>query len=209
MKDEFKDIEEYNGFSRNESYYDGVVYEWNLPAGWACPYAEKCKVTVGKRTGKMEYHGSEYRCYAASAERFPSCRQSRWRNFRLVARGRKPNIPKEATAIRIHASGDFFNQAYFDMWLDICRSNPTIEFWAFTKSLPYWVNRLNVIPKNLILTASRGGREDSLIDKYKLKNVEVVSSRDDIKGRLLDTKDDMARLPYVNFVLLDNNKKHD
>ena len=37
-------------------------------------------------------------------------------------------------------SGDFFNQKYFDMWLQIAKDNPTIEMWAYTKSLQYWVN---------------------------------------------------------------------
>ena len=101
-------------------------------------------------------------------------------------------------------SGDFYSQDYFDMWLQICRDNPNVEFWAYTKSLNYWVNRLNEIPNNLTLTASRGGKHDNLIERHDLKNVEIIKTKDQAKGRPIDTCDDQARLPNVNFCLLDN-----
>ena len=101
-------------------------------------------------------------------------------------------------------SGDFYSQKYFDMWLKICKDNPTVEFWAYTKSLNYWVNRLNEIPYNLILTASMGGKHDRLIELHGLKNVEIIKKKEQAKGRPIDTCDDQARKPKVNFCLLDN-----
>lgn len=191
-------------FSRNTKYYDGVVYEFNLPAGWSCPYAKECVVKVDRETGKFDNQSHAFRCYAASAERFPSCRKSRWSNFDFVSNGGVVEVPTKAKAVRIHSSGDFFSQKYFDMWLDVCASNPDVEFWAFTKSVRYWVNRINEIPPNLVLTASRGGKDDYLIDKYDLKNAEVIKDMKDANGRPLDTTDDQARIPNVNFVLMDN-----
>jgi hypothetical protein len=114
-------------------------------------------------------------------------------------------MPIKCQSVRIHSSGDFFNQKYFDMWLEIAKENPTIEFWAYTKSLQYWVNRINDIPSNLILTASYGGRQDELIEKYNLKNVKVYKSVDEVKeNRPIDNNDDWARKPDINFALLDN-----
>jgi hypothetical protein len=79
--------------------------------------------------------------------------------------------------------------------------------WAYTKSLQYWVNRIDDIPSNLILTASYGGRQDELIEKYNLKNVAVYASPDLVpKERPVDNNDDWARKPNVNFALLDNMK---
>jgi hypothetical protein len=35
---------------------------------------------------------------------------------------------------RIHASGDFFNAAYIEMWQEIARENPACLFWTYTKN---------------------------------------------------------------------------
>jgi len=183
------------------------VYEWNLPSGFTCPFAMECLVKVDRHTGKFDNKSKAYRCYSAMQERFPAVRNHRWANFDFLRDGGKPEIPKKAEAVRIHMSGDFYSQDYFDMWLDICNENPKIEFWAYTKSLKYWVKRINEIPDNLILTASKGGRNDNLIDEYNLKNVEIIKTKEDAKGKPIDTCDDQARIPNVNFCLLDNFAK--
>lgn len=199
-------------FVLNKTYYRGPVYEWNLPTGWTCPYARECLVKVDKTTGKFQNKSDAYKCYAASAERFPGVRKMRWANFEYALKGGKIILPSDARAVRIHMSGDFFNQTYFDNWLNTAMVNPEIEFWAYTKSLKYWVARLQQIPMNLILTASYGGGEDWLIDKHNLKNVKVFRSASEINdGRPIDTNDDYARIPDVNFALIDNfaiGKKH-
>ena len=192
-------------FTRNTKYYSGIVYEWNLPAGHSCPYAKECKVTVNRETGKMLHDPGAFRCYAASAERFPGVREFRWRNYEHAKAGRIISLPAKAKAVRIHASGDFFSQAYFDQWLELCRANPGVEFWAFTKSLRFWIKRRNVIPGNLILTASYGGHDDDLIEHYGLKYARVVDSCSD-PGRI-DHNDDLARIPAVSFYLLDKTKR--
>jgi len=191
-------------FLRKTKYYEGVVYEWNLPSGFSCPFALECLVKVDRHTGKFDNRSNAYRCYSAMQERFPAVREHRWKNFDFLRDGGIPELPKKAEAVRIHMSGDFYSQDYFDMWLQICRDNPNVEFWAYTKSLNYWVNRLNEIPNNLTLTASRGGKHDNLIERHDLKNVEIIKTKDQAKGRPIDTCDDQARLPNVNFCLLDN-----
>lgn len=194
-------------FKLNKTYYTGNVYEWNLPTGTTCPFALECKVTVDRHTGKFNIKRGQYKCYAASAERFPAVRERRWSNFEYVLNGGIPDIPKDCRAIRIHASGDFFNQQYFDTWVELAKANSHIEFWAYTKSIGYWVNRLADIPSNFILTASFGGKQDDLIEKHKLKNVIVYARREDVpKERPVDFNDDFARTPNINFALLDNIK---
>jgi hypothetical protein len=107
----------------------------------------------------------------------------------------------------LHAAGDFYNQAYFDLWLEIAKNNPDVEIWAYTKSIKYWVNRINDIPANLVLTASYGGKQDELIDWHNLKNVRVYADPDQVpEDRPIDNNDDWARVPHVNFALLDNFK---
>jgi hypothetical protein len=194
-------------FIKNKKYYRDTVYEWNLPTGTTCPFALECKVSVDRLTGKFDIKKGQYRCYAASPERFPAVREHRWKNFELVKNNIKPDLPKDCKAVRIHAAGDFFNQAYFDLWIDIAKENPGIEFWAYTKSIGYWINRINEIPENLVLTASYGGRQDELIEKYNLKSVKVYPSKEAVPiGVGIDQNDDLARTPNINFALLDNMK---
>lgn len=196
-------------FTKNTKYYSGIVYEWNLPTGHTCPFADECLVKVDRHTGKFENKSNAYRCYAAAAERFPSARNARWNNFDLVKSGQKPSLPKDAKAIRIHASGDFFNQSYFDLWIDIANENTDVEFWAYTKSLKYWVQRLGMIPSNLELTASYGGRNDELIAQHDLKFVKIYKSKNDVHdGIPIDTNDDCARNKSIKeFALIDNYTK--
>ena len=72
-------------FLRKTKYYDGVVYEWNLPSGFSCPSALECLVKVDRETGKFDNRSNAYRCYSAMQERFPTVREQRWKNFRIRA----------------------------------------------------------------------------------------------------------------------------
>jgi hypothetical protein len=195
-------------FVKKKTFYPFPVYEFNLPAGHSCPFARDCKIKVDRITGKFDIIGKVYRCYAAPAERFPGVRKMRWDNFEEVTRTRKIILPKDATHIRIHSSGDFFSQWYFDLWLDVCRNNPKIKFWAFTKSIRFWIARLGQIPSNLTLQASVGSFDDELIEKYHLKFAKVFADRDEaIKSGLpIDYDDTLAMSGNQSFALLDNFK---
>jgi hypothetical protein len=200
-------------FSGPMSYYSDKVFEFNLPAGHTCPQANECLMKANRVTGKMENGPQQkFKCYAAAAERFPSVRDARWNNLELIRKSRNivalisPSIPTKANRIRIHGSGDFFKQSYFDAWLEIARLNPNILFWAFTKSVQFWINRLNEIPDNLILQASRGGKQDELIDQYNLKSATVFKTLELAvsSGLPIDIDDKYACTNQGSFALVDN-----
>jgi hypothetical protein len=193
------------GFVRRNTYYTGIVYEWNLPTGWTCPQAHECLVRVDMKTGKADNLSNAYRCYAASAERYPTARLSRWRNLMDARKLEIPPLPEQAHAVRIHASGDFFSQRYFDAWLAFIRQYPATDFWAFTKSVQFWANRLGDLPPNLVMTASLGGKQDHLVPHYDLRYAQVVASQEeaDELGLQIDTNDDLARKRGPSFALLD------
>jgi len=195
-------------FIKRKTFYPFPVYEFNLPAGHSCPFAKDCKVKVDRQTGKFDIIGKKFRCYASSSERFPNVRESRWKNYEDVLAGKEIEVPKNATHIRIHGSGDFFSQAYFDQWLEVCRKNPDKKFWAFTKSVEFWVNRLGEIPENLTLQASRGSYQDDLAKKHNLKYAEVFTSLEEAEasGLPIDTDDTYAMDGNQSFALLDNFK---
>lgn len=192
--------------TKNIAYYWHVpTWEFSLPAGATCPFAKECKVIVGEHSGKFLNDSQSFRCYAASAERFPSARNSRWRNYRAVLSGIMPDL-SGCTHVRIHMAGDFFSQEYFDKWLSVCWSHRKTMFWAFTKSLPFWIARLDYIPPNLNLTASFGGVYDHLIGKYGLKHATVYKNITDVPhGVPVDTNDIYAANGQNSFALLDNN----
>ena len=200
-------------FSGPKAYYSDKVFEFNLPAGHSCPQASACLLKADRITGKMT-HGKHqiFRCYAAMNEGFPAVRDARWSNFDLVRKSKNivglisSSIPKKVTRIRIHGSGDFFKQSYFDAWVQIAISNPHILFWTFTKSVQFWVNRLNEIPGNLILQASRGGKQDHLIDEYNLKSATVYKTirLAEESGLPIDVDDKYAYSNLGNFALVDN-----
>ena len=126
---------------------------WNLPARITCPFAtDMCKIA----------------CYAVKAEyAYPSVKPSRQRNFdaarnpafsdnmtytiQKIAAGTK----KRHIIVRIHESGDFFNQEYANAWLNVmrnCAGDKRIKFIAYTKSFKYFDGKK--LPKNFSLRAS-------------------------------------------------------
>lgn len=183
------------------------VYSFSTLAGVNCPYANEClsKVVIDNGKRKIEDGpNTKFRCFSASNEvLFPAVYNSRKYNMDLV-RSKKTvkelvelinsSIPKDAEIIRIHISGDFYSQVYFDAWIKVCELNPKINFYAYTKSLPFWIKRLGNIPDNLVLTASRGGKKDNLIDEYKLVEARVVYSKAEAKKLKLkiDHSDELA-----------------
>ena len=92
------------------------------------------------------------------------------------------------------------------MWLWLCSNHPSVNFWTYTKSLPYWIKRLNEIPTNLILTASYGGKHDNLIEKHNLKFARVIKDVTDSNRLTIDFNDGLARVPNVSFCMIDNQK---
>jgi hypothetical protein len=200
-------MDEYMKLTKRTTFYFALpVYEFNLPAGHSCPFADECKVCVDRTTGKFINTSTSFRCYAASSERFPAVRKNRWDNFDAVKAGEMPKMPKDACRVRIHASGDFFSQDYFDRWLNVAAHNSGVLFWAFTKSIRYWLNRIKDVPINLKLQASYGGKDDHLIAENGLKYAKVFRSESDAiaSGLPIDRNDFYAARSMGNFALVDN-----
>jgi hypothetical protein len=192
----------------------GSVVTFSLPAGWTCPAAVDCKAKAHRTTGRItDGVQATYRCFAASDEaRSPAARAARWANMDAL-RGMNAAamaelimeaLPPDANVIRIHVSGDFYNQAYFDAWTIVATAVPAVQFYAYTKSLDYWVARLGRIPENLNLTASVGGRHDALIAEHALKFAAVVFSpaAAAAMGLKIDHDDTAAAFGTESFALL-------
>ena len=197
------------------------IYSLDLLSGYSCPYAKAClsKAVVqsdGRRKIK-DGKDNEFRCFSASQEvQYTNVFNLRKHNFDLL---RQPDVhkdlllmdsmPKDAGIVRIHVAGDFFNAEYMWAWWLTASENPDILFYAYTKSLRYWIDIVNEMPilDNFILTASYGGSNDYMIDEHNLRSTKVVFSEAEAEmlGLEIDHDDSHAARPSLrdqDFALL-------
>jgi hypothetical protein len=69
---------------------------------------------------------------------------------------------RKVNTVRIHDSGDFYNQEYFNKWNLIAMALPHIIFYAYTKTLDMsiWEGKAD----NIKITQSLGGKHDNLVN---------------------------------------------
>jgi len=161
------------------SKIDKDTWSFSLPAGWSCPGAKSCMTKIDPDTGKMiDGEFQKFRCFAASNEVRPNVRSLRWHNFKLLIEAGSvggmsqllyDSFPKDATKLRVHVSGDFFNINYFDAWMNTARKFPKCQMYAYTKSLHIIQKRLQKgdIPSNFAITLSEGGAWDDRIETLR------------------------------------------
>ena len=197
------------------------VYSFDLLSGFSCPHAHDClSKAIADASGRRSIQDgpdTQFRCFSASQEVvYTNVYKQRKANFDTLRACKNSSemfrmieaaLPKNAGVIRIHVAGDFFKQDYFDAWLAVALVRPDVLFYAYTKSLPYWVARQKDIPANFVLTASRGGRRDDLIEANGLRSVKVVFSETEAKaaGLEIDHTDEHAANPATranDFALL-------
>ena len=84
---------------------------------------------------------------------------------------------KKATHIRIHDSGDFYSVKYLEKWVDIATQNKGVIFYAYTKSIKFFINGLK-LPKNLKIIFSEGSKTDNLINVNKHRHARIFKSQE-------------------------------
>ena len=206
-----------------KKYLEGKkVYSFDLLSGYSCPFAKEClskavEDSQGKRTIK-DGPDTKFRCFSASQEVQYTGVYNRRKNNLDNLRGFDTlelvkeilaAMPKDLGVCRIHVAGDFFNEKYFLAWLAIAELFPTKLFYAYTKSLKYWVNNRELVDSlpNFILTASYGGRDDAMIESHSLRASKVVFSESEAEslGLTIDHDDSHAADPELknqDFALL-------
>mgnify|MGYP000373156611 CR=1 FL=1 len=115
-------------------------------------------------------------------------------------------------AVRIHDSGDFFSDEYLDEWLKIADRYPEILFYAYTKEVTRFRERVQNPPSNFRYLFSMGGKLDSKIQPELDRHAEVFASFDDIAaaGYLDQTDNDLLAvlLPTTRVGIPANNIPH-
>ena len=151
------------------------IFNFSIPAyktrsgQITCPFAKDC----------IKY------CYAQKGNytRFPKVQQLMEQKYKIS----KTNtfIPlmneeirkKKATHIRIHDSGDFYSPTYLQKWLDIATQNTNVIFYAYTKSIKFFIDGLK-LPKNLKIIFSEGSKTDDLINVNKHRHARIFKSKE-------------------------------
>jgi len=92
-------------------------------------------------------------------------------------------------------------------WWLTASENPNVLFYAYTKSLRFWLDVVEQMPilDNLILTASYGGSNDYMIDAHNLRSTKVVFSEAEAGYLDIDHDDSHAARPslkHQDFALL-------
>jgi Gene product 88 len=204
-------------FLKGNAKLGSDVWTFSIPAGHTCPGACQCKAKVDRQGGKLvDGPQTQFRCFSATQEvAFRSVRQSRWSNMDLLKpRTSVPDlmdlivasVPNTAEIIRVHVSGDFYSQNYFDAWMYTADLFGHVKFYAYTKSIPFWLgwhSRYGDLPSNFMLTASEGGRFDSLIEPWMTTASVVFHPEEaEAKGLEIDHDDSHAQNPEKDFALL-------
>jgi hypothetical protein len=182
-----KEVEELKPFLADKRR----IYSLDLLSGYSCPSANEClSKAVADENGKRKIKdgpNTKFRCFSASQEvQYTNVYNLRKHNFDTL-RGLHLNdmthelnqaMPENLGICRIHVAGDFFNADYMFAWINMAMMHQDRLFYAYTKSLKYWLQHMEWIEKldNFILTASYGGRDDDLIFKHGLRHCNVIGS---------------------------------
>ncbi len=176
-----------------ENKINKKIYSFSLPAGKTCPFAVQCKSQVIETSEGLRIKDGpkcKFRCYAASMEvLYSTVYYSNKHNLMELRKCKtiggmekliEESIPNDCQVIRLHVSGDFFNEKYFQAWRNIAKKHPNIIIYGYTKAIGYLVK----YPKlpNFRLTASYGGKLDYLIlIHHELKSCTVVVDENEAK----------------------------
>src|SRR5215475_8326942 len=125
---------------------------WSLPAHKACPRANGniCDSCYASK-GCYRYNTTQNAQHARFAWTVESMRTPAGRNAwveHMVSAIRDTGCKY----FRVHDSGDMFNVAYAQCWLEVCRAMPEVRFWIPTRAwqqpagpLPLFEPLLNVL----------------------------------------------------------------
>ena len=188
---------------------------FTLPAGYTCGGAKDCLAYADRKTGKVrDGKETQFRCFMASLEAtFPSLRAMVWENYEQLQAALKNGVdacadlihnslPKKFDVMRVHVGGDYFSKEYLQAWIEVAKRNPDKVFYSYSKSLHLF--KQFALPENLVLTASRGGKYDDLIDLHAWKEAIVVFSEEEAEELDLeiDHDDSHAAFGAEDFALL-------
>lgn len=158
------------------------IFNFSIPAGndkktgkITCPFAASCLSLCYAKKGMYRFGNVE----RALSKRYEASKESDF-----VARIDTELIKtsnKKQVYVRIHDSGDFYSPAYFEKWLQIARLNPSVRFYAYTKSHSFIRGNFN-LPENFDLIYSLGSKNDELINQETERHSKIFQSMEEMSA---------------------------
>lgn len=168
-----------NIFTQSERLKPLGVFAWTLPAHVVtltdgsrlntCPQAGICAGLCYAKTGRWNF--SNVKAAHIAKLEWVLSDLAGWRAAVLDELKAKKY---RGAFVRIHDAGDFFSPAYAQAWLQIAAATPDVRFYAYTKEVALFKQRLVLeIPTNFTPIYSFGGRQDHLIDVAQDRHSDV------------------------------------
>jgi hypothetical protein len=156
------------------------IFNFSIPAGndkksgkITCPFAGSCLKLCYAKRGMYRFGNVE----RALTKRYEASKEE---NFVETITNELAKVKKDKqTYVRIHDSGDFYSPTYFAKWLEIARLNPSVRFYAYTKSHSFI--RGIELPENFDLIFSLGSTKDELIDQAKERHSKIFYSSEEME----------------------------
>tara|TARA_R100000935_G_C2830945_1_gene165045 strand:+ start:1453 stop:2055 length:603 start_codon:yes stop_codon:yes gene_type:complete len=131
--------------------------------------------------------GCQAYCYAQKGNytRFPIVQELMEKKYLLSKQDNFPFLinteiqKKKPTHVRIHDSGDFYSPLYLQKWVDIANDNKEVIFYAYTKSIKFFVEGFTV-PTNLKIIFSEGSKTDNLINVNKHRHARIFKTSEEL-----------------------------
>jgi hypothetical protein len=157
------------------------IFNFSIPAGndkksgkITCPFAGSCLKLCYAKRGMYRFGNVE----RALTKRYEASKQE---NFVQTITDELAKVKKDKqTYVRIHDSGDFYSPAYFAKWLEIARLNPSVRFYAYTKSHSFI--RGIELPENFDLIFSLGSKNDELINVETERHSKIFYSAEEMQS---------------------------
>lgn len=145
------------------------VYNFGIPAQDTCLWAGDCKKYCYASKGAYIWSNVK----PAFERRLKATKQDNFTQVMIAEITRR-----KADVIRIHDSGDFYSREYLHKWFKVMESMPSVKFYAYSKSLPLFINER--LPTNFTLIKSEGGKRDDLIDASSDRHARIFKNEDDL-----------------------------
>ncbi len=157
------------------------IFNFSIPAGndkksgkITCPFAGSCLKLCYAKRGMYRFGNVE----RALTRRYEASKEA---DFVQKITDELNKVKKGIQVyVRIHDSGDFYSPSYFAKWLEIARLNPSVRFYAYTKSHSFI--RGIQLPENVDLIFSLGSKNDELIDVENERHSQIFKTADEMNA---------------------------
>ena len=148
-----------------EEHPDLMVRVFNIPpCAMTCPNAKACAIGCYGKRGRM---ACDTAANAYKENLFMVLDGTLWKQLdaELTVLECQADRAHRHLMIRIHGSGDFYDEDYTARWFATISRHPRTTFYCYTKmvSMFHRLEENGLIPENLQYVFSRGGTEDHLI----------------------------------------------